>query len=253
MTRALVLTYHAVEPGPPPLCVDEPLFRQHLDAIADSGARALTVASLADALRAGELPERAVAITFDDGIASVPRTAAPLLAERGLVATVFCVAGRLGETSAWPSRAASTPVFALAGADELRALAAAGWELGSHGLDHAPLVSADRLGVDAGASRRRLAESTGAEVRSFAYPYGVAPEGGAAVLADAGYTAACSARLGLVHHGADPFALPRVDAHYLRSPRLLRAVLSGRGGPYLAARSVGARARRLVRRDFAAA
>ena len=99
MSIALVLTYHAVERGPAPLCVDPDLFVEHLDCILESGARALTVRELAEALREGALDRPSVAITFDDGFASVVESAGPLIAERGLPATVFCVAGHLGGTS----------------------------------------------------------------------------------------------------------------------------------------------------------
>ena len=48
---ALILTYHAVEPGPAPLCVDPGVFREHLAALADAGATVLTVSQMADAFR----------------------------------------------------------------------------------------------------------------------------------------------------------------------------------------------------------
>ena len=52
--------------------------------IADSGATCLTVRELGMALRDGALPERAVAITFDDSCESVVTNAAPVLAGHGL-------------------------------------------------------------------------------------------------------------------------------------------------------------------------
>jgi peptidoglycan/xylan/chitin deacetylase (PgdA/CDA1 family) len=84
---ALILTYHAVERGPAPLCVDPGLFREHLDVLAGAGAAVLTVSQVAEAVRGGALPERAVAITFDDGFAGVAEHAAEALAERGMRAT----------------------------------------------------------------------------------------------------------------------------------------------------------------------
>src|SRR5262249_16377676 len=109
MTRALVLTYHAIGAGPPPLFVEPSLLATHLDCVVESRATVLTVSRFAAALREGSLPERAVALTFDDGFANVHEEAAPLLAERGLTATVFCVAGHLGGRSDWPSQPPSAP------------------------------------------------------------------------------------------------------------------------------------------------
>jgi peptidoglycan/xylan/chitin deacetylase (PgdA/CDA1 family) len=236
---SLILTYHAIEAGPAPLCIEPELFARHLDEIVSSGAEVVTVSELREL-------ERAVALTFDDGYASVAAVVAPLLAARGLVATAFCVAGRLGGRSDWRSRAARARVLPLASASELRRLADAGWEIGSHGFDHEPGI--DRV-VE---SRRLLEEAVGRPVRSFAYPYGVVLEGAPAGLAEGGYEAACTTRPSRVRPGADPYLLPRVDAHYLRRPSLLRAVLAGRLDGYLAARGIAARARRLLVRDYAA-
>ena len=64
-------------------------------------------------------------ITFDDGNASDVEHALPALRRRGLTGTFFVVAGRLGE-----------PGFL--DADGVRALAAAGMTVGSHGMRHRP-------------------------------------------------------------------------------------------------------------------
>ena len=249
MSRALLLTYHAVEPGPPPLCIAPELFARHLDAIVESGASLLTVGALAAALRGRRLPERAVAITFDDGYASVGETAAGLLAERGVVATVFCVARRLGGQSDWPSRPQSAPLLPLADAAQLKQLAEMGWEIGSHGLDHDVLVDGSELAE----SRRLLEAATGVEVRSFAFPYGVVPPRASAEVARAGYEAACTTQLAQATSASDPLALPRVDAHYLRRPALLRAALAGRLDLYFRARAAGGRVRRIARKDYVTA
>jgi peptidoglycan/xylan/chitin deacetylase (PgdA/CDA1 family) len=247
MSRALVLTYHAVDAGPPPLCIEPRLFERHLDLIAQSGARVMTVNELAETIRADLLVGPAVAITFDDGLASVARNAAPLLAERGFTATVFCVARRLGGRSDWPSRAAWAPILPLARAGELGELAAAGWEIGSHGLDHEVLQ--EGAAHELAESRSSIEEATGAIVSSFAYPYGVVPNGATRALQDGGYSAACTTNVSPVRASADPFALPRVDIHYLRRSALLRLGLSGQLDWYLRLRGSGARIGRLAKPD----
>ena len=140
---ALILTYHGIEDAPGPLFVSPGLFETHLDAIQESGANVLTVSGLADALRHGVLPERAVAITFDDGFTSVARVAAPLLLERGQTATVFCVAGYVGGANDWPSQPKGVPRRSLATANEVAELGRAGFEVGAHGFEHAPLLGED--------------------------------------------------------------------------------------------------------------
>lgn len=247
----LILTYHAVEEGPAPLCVDPELFAEHVASIAASGAKTLTVSELAAALRVGNLPEDAVAVTFDDGCVSVVEQAAPILREHGLRATVFCVSGRLGGANDWPSQAAWAPRLRLATADALATLVDDGWEIGSHGVEHRPLADAgeDVARREVVESRLELEQSIGTPVPSFAWPYGVRPSAAAAALIAETYDAACAGGLAAVSAKADPFALPRVDAHYLRNPALLRRALAGRLDLYLRARAAGAKARRLVRRD----
>lgn len=251
---ALVLTYHAIESGPPPLCLGPEPFASHLDRLVGEGASTLTVSQLAAALRRGELPPRAVAITFDDGAASVARVAAPLLAERGLTATLFCVAGHLGGSSDWPTQPARAPTYSLAAVEDLRDLAAAGFEIGSHGLAHAPLDTAgeDVLRRELVASRQALEDAVGVEVTSFAYPYGVRSRA-ARDLARTVYRAAVGTELALVRRGADPLDLPRVDAYYVRTTDLLGDALAGTLGLELRARRLARRARRLVRKDYEAA
>src|SRR5262249_52549281 len=138
-TLTLVLYYHELSDDRSPLCVSPDLFTRHLQAIADCGATTLTAGDLADALTDGDMPERAVLITFDDAFAAAVREARPRLAAAGMRGTFFCVAGHLGGRSDWASRTPDAPIGELASVDELRALAAGGHELGSHGWSHTPL------------------------------------------------------------------------------------------------------------------
>jgi len=249
---ALVLTYHAVEAGPTPVCVEPALFAQHLDCIVAAGFQTVTVSALAGALGRGDPLDGLVAITFDDGFASVTDAAWPLLAERGLTATVFCIAGYLGRESDWPTQSRAAPRRALAGPEELAAIAEAGVEIGSHGLTHAPLDTDDPalLERELLESRRSLEDALGVTVRTLAWPYGVRSHSAERAAREAGYTTACATEPDRVRAHSPLYGLPRVDAHYVRRPALLRAVLSG--SPYLGARRIAARARRLVRKDYVA-
>jgi peptidoglycan/xylan/chitin deacetylase (PgdA/CDA1 family) len=247
----LVVTYHAIEEGDSPLCIEPALFEEHVEALAAATAAVLTVSELARGARDGTLPEGAVAITFDDAFASVSRAAAPILDRHGYPATVFAVVDHLGGANDWSTQPAHAPRRPLLGVEELRSLAAGGWEVGSHGLSHTPLGKADAVAVgsELGDSRARLAELTGGTVTSFAFPYGSVPVHAGRHLADAGYETGLGARLGRVDGRSDPYLLPRVDAHYLRrTPRLLDA-LEGRIA-YLRLRGVAARVRRMVRADY---
>jgi peptidoglycan/xylan/chitin deacetylase (PgdA/CDA1 family) len=248
----LILTYHAVEDGPPPLCLAPALFAEHVRVIATSGARVMTVSEVVLALRAGELPPRSVAITFDDGYASVAEHAAPVLREHGLRATVFCVAGHLGGTNDWATQALWAPTLAVASGEAIDGLAAEGWEIGSHGVAHFPLDTADPATAyrEVVESRLALEEATSATVPSFAWPYGARPSEAAASLIAETYEAACASGPAAVRQGADQYALPRIDSHYLRSAKRLRLALEREPAGYLAFRRVVGRTRRRLRQDF---
>jgi peptidoglycan/xylan/chitin deacetylase (PgdA/CDA1 family) len=238
VSRGLVLTYHAIEDGPAPLFVSPALFREHVRLIADSGARVLSLDEVADGLESGTLPGRWVAITFDDAYASVAHHAAPVLAERDLPAAVFALAGRLGADNQWPGQPASVPARPLATAAELGELARAGWAVGSHGVSHARLDGPDAP-AEVTVSRKRLEAELGCPVRWFALPYGAEPAPEAAGAIASAYRGCCALGNRPAAPGDSPLALPRVDAHYLRRPAMLRRALAGRYG-HLTLRRLGA-------------
>jgi peptidoglycan/xylan/chitin deacetylase (PgdA/CDA1 family) len=89
--RAVILLYHRVAAPPVDpllLCVSPGHFEQHMD-ILRREYHPIGLEELAAACVAGRVPDRAVAVTFDDGYADNWQTAAPILARRELQATVF--------------------------------------------------------------------------------------------------------------------------------------------------------------------
>ena len=95
-----VVVYHRVaeaDVDPWGLCVRPDRFADHLDLYGRWGDL-LSADDLGRRLRAGRLPRRAVAVTFDDGYPDNLDTAAPLLARRGVPATVFVTTGDEGRT-----------------------------------------------------------------------------------------------------------------------------------------------------------
>jgi peptidoglycan/xylan/chitin deacetylase (PgdA/CDA1 family) len=250
--RPVIITYHAVDTGRSPLCLAPSIFREHLDCIVDHGWKTATVAQLADALRTGSLPDRSIVLSFDDGFASVADTATPELVARGMVATVFCVAGHLGGVNDWLTDRPGGYRSALATPHALRELAAAGIEIGAHGHAHAPLVAtaAGLLRRELIDARSSLEQAVGTSVASLAYPYGAPPSTPAASIVRRTYRAACGTALRRVGTDDDVFDLPRIDAHYLRRLDLLERLLEGRLDGYLVLRRLAARARRAVRKDY---
>ena len=71
-------------------------------------------------------PPRAVAITFDDGFASVGTLAAPILARYGLTATVYVITGMIGRLTHWTAYGPALPALPLLAWPQIQALARAG-------------------------------------------------------------------------------------------------------------------------------
>jgi peptidoglycan/xylan/chitin deacetylase (PgdA/CDA1 family) len=96
--RALIVLYHRVVdlPSDPQLLGVTPRhFAEQLEAVRKY-AHPLRLQDLASALRAGDVPRRAVVFTFDDGYADNLLSARPLLERYDIPATVFVASGHVG-------------------------------------------------------------------------------------------------------------------------------------------------------------
>jgi peptidoglycan/xylan/chitin deacetylase (PgdA/CDA1 family) len=251
VSDVLVLCYHAVsESWPAALSTTPQRFEEQLRWLVGAGYRGVTFEQAV----AGERGGRVVAVTFDDAYRSVLELAFPVMQRLGLPGTVFvptAFAGKPGPMAwegidRWLGGPHETEMSCM-GWDELRRLAGAGWEVGSHTRTHPHLTRLDdeRLASELGESLTECSDGMGSPCRSIAYPYGDVDERVAAAAGAAGYrvAAALPKRLG----GADPLAWPRVGVYHrddlcrfrlkvspalrrLRSSRLWDAALRARRG-----------------------
>lgn len=93
----LVFMFHSVsdEPSPFRLSVRSSTFEKFCELLAED-YEVLSCAELESRRRAGALPARAIALTFDDGYADNHDVAWPILRKFGLPASVFVTAGCVG-------------------------------------------------------------------------------------------------------------------------------------------------------------
>lgn len=187
-----VLMYHSISPSDAPdpfrLRVHPTAFNKHLQFIRRLGLRGVPLGRLLDAHRRGEA-RGLIGLTFDDGYADFFEHALPVLQSHDMVATVYVVAGRLGGVNDWDAG----PRLRLLNADELRLVAEAGHEVGSHTLTHARLVDVDEetLRLETLGSRSALEATLQKEVTSFCYPYGSFDAGAVKAVMGANYDHAC--------------------------------------------------------------
>src|SRR3954466_457794 len=79
-----ILSYHSLDNLNTPLSVSPRLFAAQMAVLSSEGCPTLTMSEVASHLQERlPFPPRAVAITFDDGFASVAETALPILAHHG--------------------------------------------------------------------------------------------------------------------------------------------------------------------------
>lgn len=92
--RLVILCYHGISTNDehrwnPSLFVDAARFRQRLEALKKNRYNVLPLGEALDLLRDGGLPQRSVAITFDDGFYNFYTQASPMLQEFGFPSTVY--------------------------------------------------------------------------------------------------------------------------------------------------------------------
>ncbi len=216
----VVVNFHGIgrpgrvlEPGEDRFWIPRDRFRRILDALA--------------AARDGMVRE----ITFDDGNASDAEIAAPELAARGLTATFFVLAGRIGAAGSLSE-------------GDIRALAAAGHRIGLHGHAHVDWRGLDGAGRarEFDAARDRLAALSGQAVDVAAAPFGLYDRGVTAALKARGFRALCTSDRGRVR--GRPFLVARNCIRADMSPEAEAQALAGVVSPLRAVRRLLGLARR---------
>jgi peptidoglycan/xylan/chitin deacetylase (PgdA/CDA1 family) len=216
-----ILMYHSISPyedDPYDITVRPERFDQQMRWLHRSGRRGTSVGHLLDAHRRGAA-NGLVGLSFDDGYGDFTEHALPVLQRYEFGATMFMPAGLLGGDNAWD---AEGPRKALLSAGQLRQVAAAGIEIGSHGFRHLSLpASSDAdLAREIGESRDILRDVAGQEVDGFCYPYGHLDERVIDAVGRAGYSYGCAV---WDTDFAGQYALPREYIRDTDSPRSLWA------------------------------
>ena len=154
-------------------------FDQQMNLLYQWGYQTISVELLARAISQGaELPPKPIILTFDDGSDTVYTAAQPIMQRYGFTGTSYVVYYTIGLTH-------------YMNVDQIRALHAAGWEIGSHSLSHKDLtIPPYRQEDEVVQSRRMLETRLGLPILSFAYPFGAYDEDSVKYVHFAGYIAA---------------------------------------------------------------
>jgi peptidoglycan/xylan/chitin deacetylase (PgdA/CDA1 family) len=226
----LVLCYHAVGDVTAGAFVSVAQLDRQLGLLVAEGYRRSTFSEAVF----GPHDDRVLAVTFDDGHESVLAEGLPVLQRHALIGTVFPRLDLLGTEGS----------LTLEG---LQALAAAGWEVGSHTLTHQDLsvLPDDELDRELQGSKEELESLLGLPCRSIAHPGGIVDRRVIAAAEAAGYEA--GAALYGVSAPYGKLAWPRVGVDggegillfRVRVSRPFRALRRSKRGTRFASRVAG--------------
>ncbi len=226
----LILCYHAVSPDWRSfLAVAPDRLRAQVRLLLRRGYVPKT---LAQALE-GPRDERAFVVTFDDGYRSILDRGFPVLDELGVPATVFVPTELIDKTglfSALPDDQLPSDQEELRcmSWDEVRHLADAGWEVGSHTVTHPHLPQLDdrRLRDELVRSREVCEQRLQAPCPSIAYPFGSYDRRVVDAARASGYKLAVTLESRLLEpiSGRGPLSLPREGV--FRETRLPKYLLN---------------------------
>lgn len=240
--RPVILTYHSIRDDASPLCTPPRTFADQMHWL-KGHAQVVSLGNLVDLLSERKaLPERAVALTFDDGFLDFHDCAAPILQKHSLPATVFLPTAWCGKTNSWPGQPSWVEPQPLMDWTQVAELSRRGIEFGGHSVSHASLtdIPAAQMEKEVCDCKNAIAEHTGSVARFFCYPYGKWNDSVRRAVKQH-YAGACSTAAGVLDQNSDIFSLPRVDAHYVRNPSWFRSMFTRRFLTYVATR-------RLIRR-----
>ena len=203
----VVLQYHHIDTRTPAITSTRPeIFKEHLELLAAEEMPVLNFLQALKNLEAGKpLPEKAVAITFDDAYLSIYEQAWPLLKARGWTFTIFVnpqqIDNKVKNMMSW---------------EQLLELQQHGVTIANHSQTHPYLIEHDEpldvfLEREINGAEQRLKEMLGTSHKLFAYPYGEFNLPIMNWLAEQGYygVGQHSGAIGATTH---PQALPRYPA-----------------------------------------
>jgi peptidoglycan/xylan/chitin deacetylase (PgdA/CDA1 family) len=251
-TRLPILMFHDFSDQRAPISFPAAVFQRAMARLHSNGFRTLTLLEAVHCLQRRSLfPNRSFAITFDDGYRTVYDRAFPVLQRYGMTGTVFVTPG-VKKPANSAERLPALEGRMMLSWHQIREMQDAGMDIGAHSCTHPRLTELpmERARAEILGSRSIIQEMLGQPVACFAYPFG-RYDVRIRDLAAQHFCCALSDKLGFVTASSDPFALERVDAHFLRSDRT-SALMVGQWFPwYVGARSLTRGIKRAVQRRLA--
>lgn len=207
-----ILQYHHVsESTPKSTSVTPAQFTEHMDYLKNAGFQVVDLKTALDNLKANKaLPEKAVAITFDDSYLSIYEAGFPILKERNFPFTVFINTDPIGRSSrhflSW---------------DQIMEMQKSNGVFANHSINHPYMTRKEegetkeawllRMEEEVDTVERLLKEKLGVSPKMFAYPYGESNEAVRTLMSERGIVA-FGQQSGVVSADSNFENLPRFPA-----------------------------------------
>ncbi|MBR9835518.1 MAG: polysaccharide deacetylase family protein [Alphaproteobacteria bacterium] len=242
-----ILMFHSISNEAGPTCIAPGKFRTLMAMVAESD---YIVVPLRDVLlwHKGEieLPEKAMAITFDDGFVDFKRNAQPVLEKFRFPSTLFVPTLRTGMREDWIG--ANEPPRPILDWPALVDLDKTLVDIAPHGRTHADLTSLTELQCldEINGSKNDLEAELKKEALYFAPPYGRSTPPVLKTIAKH-YQLSVGVEHGIATRDSNIHDLPRIEMFYYQDTRRWKEFLDGKGGRYLLVRKLMRRIKKLMK------
>lgn len=205
MKEVCILLYHSISDSDDPLAIAPKDFEKQLR-ILRHVANPVPLSDIVGHINGQKnIPDRSVAVTFDDGYRDVITEALPLLKKYQVPATIFVSLG--------PSREELGNGHALLSSEEIKVLSREPLiEIGSHAVSHRKLTRLSEREVydELSMSKTELERLMGTICRYLAYPKGSVNPTVRTLTMEAKYDAGMCVKQGMIQANGDPYLVKRV-------------------------------------------
>jgi peptidoglycan/xylan/chitin deacetylase (PgdA/CDA1 family) len=230
-----ILTYHSLDDSGSVISTSPAIFEMQMKYLSQSGYESLSLSEAAVYIREKKpIPEKAFVLTFDDGYQNNYTQAFPIMQEVGFKGTIFLISAYCEKC--WSGDESSLEPRPMLSWSEVKELHRYGIEFGAHTSTHPDLtlIPLKQAEGEIRESRMEIQDRLGADIHTFAYPYGSFN----AKVKELEFSAACSTRLGRSEPGDDPYSLKRIDTFYLSNFTLFNQLSTRKLAWYLRLRQV---------------
>lgn len=203
-----ILLYHRVGPETDDYTVNPTRFEEDIKTLSSNGYTCLSLQQIKQHLQdlSTPLPDKPIILTLDDGYLDNYTNVFPILQQYSMKASFYIITGLVGQADRLT-------------APQIRQMAAAGMDFGSHTVTHRFLanLTATEMKIELSKSKFDLEQLLGTSVDFIAYPGGSYNSETLTIAKEVGYHGGLTTHYGLEMF-TDPFEIKRIPVfHYDRS------------------------------------